>query len=267
MMASSFSDLPGIALMTAGLLLGLIATGPAQGQPAPKTVSDTVALNPSGTVEIDTYKGSVTVTTWDRSAVGYEVVIKPPYEGDDMPFTHLDVRHSEAELALDADFPWRLQLFGAITISPGGTERAPFHYTVSVPESTRLEIDDYASTIQVSDLRGDLVVDTYSGSLEASALAGGLALDMYDGPVQISFSDLTAPVSLDTYSGPVDLTLPNGAGFDLETDLHSADQLTVDGPLSLPEPTEDGNYDGPVNGGGPGLSIESHSSTITLRTP
>jgi hypothetical protein len=267
MMGSSFSDLSGVGLITVGVLLSLIATGPVQAQPAAQTVRDTVALDPSGTVEIDTYKGSVTVTTWDRAAVGYEVVIEPPYDGDDVPFTHLDVRHSEEELELDADFPWRLQLFGVITISPGGTERAPFHYTVSVPASARLEIDDYASALQVADVKGDVVIDTYSGTVEASNLGGGLDLEAYETSAQVSFSGLTAPVSLDTYSGPVDLTLPSGAGFDLETDLQSANQLTVDGSLSLPPPTEDGNYDGPVNGGGPELSIESYGSTITLRTP
>jgi hypothetical protein len=266
-MMVSPSSRPSGVVLAVGLLLGLIGTGPGQAQPAAKTVSDTVALDPSGTVEIDNHRGSITVTTWNRTEVKYEVRIASPNEQDDLPFTTLDATHSDEELELDADFPWRIQIPGVVTISPGGSERAAFHYTVSVPESARLEIDDYASAIQVADVKGDVVIDTYSGTVKASNLAGSFALEMYGGTAQVSFSALTAPLSVDTYAGPVHLSLPMEAGFDLKTDLQSADQLTVDGSLSLPSPTEDGNYDGPVNGGGPKLSIESYSSTITLRTP
>jgi len=258
---------PSSVVLMAGVLLSLIGAEPAQAQSVAKTVSDTVALDPSGTVEIDTYKGSVTVTTWDRSDVGYEVQIEPSSEGDDVPFTTLDVTHSNQELELDADFPWRLQLFGVITISPGGTERAKFHYAVKIPESAHLEIEDYASTTQVTGTKGDVVIDTYAGTVEASTLTGGLALEMYRATAELSFSALTAPISIDTYSGPVRLTLPAEAGFNLDTDLQRADQLTASETLSLPPVTDDDNYDGPVNGGGPELSIESYSGTIELRSP
>lgn len=265
MMASS--SRASVVVLAVGVLLGLIGTGPAPAQPAAKTASDTVALASSGTVEIDTHKGSVTVATWDRAAVGYEVRIEPPGEGDETPFTTLDVTHSGQSLDLDADYPWRLQLFGVITISPGGTKRASFHYTVSIPESAHLEVDDHASTIRIADAKGPVVVDTHSGTVEASNLGGGLDFEAHETSAQVSFSALTAPISLDTHAGPVDLTVPRGAGFNLETNLRRADQLTASGTLALPPITEDGNYDGPVNGGGPTLSIESYGSDITLRTP
>lgn len=266
MIASPSSRASGVVLAV-GLLVVLIGTGPVQAQPAAKTVSDTVALAPSGTVEIDTHKGSVAVATWDRAAVGYEVRIEPPIEGDDAPFTTLDVTHSGQNLELDADFPWRLQLFGVITISPGGTRRASFHYTVSIPESAHLEVDDHASEIQIADAKGHVTVDTHFGTVEASNLGGGLDFEAHKTSAQVSFSALTAPISIDTHAGPVDLTVPQGAGFNLETDLQRADQLTASKTLALPPLTEDGNYDGPVNGGGPRLFIESYSSDITLRTP
>ena len=265
-MASS-SSRPSVAVLAVGLLLGLIGTGPGQAQPASKTVSDTVALNPSGLVEIDTRSGSITVQTWDRAEVAYEVRIASPNEGGDVALTTLDVTHSAGELDLDADFPWRFTIPGVVTISPGGTERALFHYTVTIPQSAQLEVDDYASTTTINDVQGAVLLDTYSGTIEASGLGGGLTLEMYDGSARLAFSALTAPVSLDTYGGSVRLTLPAGAGFDLNTDLERAAQLTANDAFSLPSPTDDGEYDGPVNGGGPALSVESYSGTIELRTP
>lgn len=258
---------PSGVVLAVGLLLGIIGTGPVQAQPATKTVSDTVALDPSGTVEIDTRSGSITVQTWDRAEVAYEVRIESPTEGDDVALTTLDVTHSANELDLDADFPWRFQIPGVVTISPGGTERALFHYTVTIPQSAQLEIDDYASTTTIDGVKGAVLLDTYSGTIEASGLGGGLELEAYNTSAEISFSALTAPISVDTYAGPVRLTFPPGTGFDLETDLQRADQITASETLPLPSVTEDGNYDGPVNGGGPELSVESYSGTIELRTP
>lgn len=266
-MMAALSSRSSSVILALGVLLGLIGPASVQAQPASKTVSDTVALAPSGTVEIDTRNGSVTVQTWERAEVAYEVRIESPVEGGDVALTTLDVTHSADELDLHADFPWRLQIPGVVTISPGGTERALFHYTVTIPQSAGLEVDDYASKTTIDGVEGPVALDTYSGTIEASDLGGGLELEAYDASAQISFSAFTAPISVDTYAGPVRLTLPLQAGFDLETDLQRPDQLSASETLPLPPRTDDGNYDGPVNGGGPDLSIESYSGTIELRTP
>jgi hypothetical protein len=233
-----------------GGLLWITGASITQAQPAPnvKTESDTLAIDPSSTVQIDNQKGSITITTWNRDAVGYEARIVPPNEDGDIPLTTLSVTQTENELDLEPDFPWRFQIPGVITISPGGTERPILHYTVSVPSSVRLEIDSYASTVDVSDV------------------AGRLELDTYEADAALSFSALTGPVSVDSYSGSVQLTLPSDAGFNLETDLQRLDQLTASDALSLPAPSDD-EYEGPVNGGGPLLSLESYSGTIELRVP
>lgn len=247
-------------------LLGAGVTWAQPSSPSIKTVSDTVALDPSGTVEIDNHRGSITVTTWDRAQVGYDVLIEPANDGDDLPFTSLATTRSEDELELDPDFPWRFHIPGVITISPGGTERATFHYTVAMPKSASLQIDDYASTIEISGIEGSVEIDTYSGGVTGTNLSGGLDLEGHSGDAQVTLTRLTAPLSIDTFSGSVRLTLPEDAGFDLETDLTRADQLTASGTLSLPSPTK-GNYEGTVNGGGPLLSIQTHSGTVELRTP
>lgn len=220
----------------------------AQSAPNVKTASDTLAIDPSSTVQVDNQKGSITITTWNRDAVGYEVRIVPPDGDDDTPLTSLSVTQTENELDLEPDFPWRLQIPGVITISPGGTEHPVLHYTVSVPASVQLEIDSYASTVDVS------------------GVAGSVELDTYEADADLSFSALTGPVSIDTYSGAVRLTLPADAGFDLETDLQRPDQLTASDALSLPSPSDE-EYEGTVNGGGPSFSIESYSGEVELRTP
>lgn len=249
-MIDFFSPRRQCLLLLLGGLLWITGLNGIQAQPAPnvKTESDTLAVDPSSTVKVVNQKGSITITTWDRDAVGYEVRIEPPNDAGDTPLTDLSATKKEDELELEPDFPWRLQIPGVITISPGGAERPVLHYTVSVPASVQLEIDSYASTV------------------DASGLAGSLKLDTYEADADLAFSALTGPVAIDSYSGSVRLTLPADAGFNLETDLQSLDQLMASDAFSLPAPSDD-EYEGPVNGGGTSLSIDSYSGTIELRVP
>ena len=236
----------------------------AQSGSAVKTVHDTVALAPTGVLEVENQKGRISVTTWDRAAVGYEVRIVSPEGDDSTPLTALDVTHEETRLALGPDFPWRIKIPGVITVSPGGAERPRLQYTITMPRSARLRIDDYTSTISITGVEGGVQLDTYTGSVQGTGLRGELDLGTYTGSVQVGVASLSAPVKVDTYTGTVHLTLPPDAGFALETDLRDGDQLTVEGPWTLPAPT-DGNYEGAVNGGGPPLSIEVFTGAVTLR--
>ncbi len=82
--------------------------------------------------------------------------------------------------------------------------------------------------------------------------------------VQVNYAQPAAPVQIESVQGSMRRTLPKDAGFDLEADLQTADQLTSAASFSLPPP--DGNDDeGHVNGGGPLVSIEPVSAPIELR--
>lgn len=251
-------------------LLWIAAPTPAHAQsasPTVKTVSDTVTLDPSGAVEVDNVRGSITVTTWDRAEVGYEVRIEPANEEGDVSLTSLDVERTENKLDLDPDFPWRVQIPGVVTISPGGTERAHLHYTLQLPRAVDLEIDDHASTIDVSGPNGRLDVDTHSGPITATGLSGGLDLDLHSGDAQVSFTRLTASVSIDAAEGRVWLVLPAGTGFTLDAEPDEPDLLTASDAFPLPAPSSEGAYEGDVNEGGPTLSLDTHTATVELRTP
>lgn len=258
---------PTFLLLALSWTLWLAGACQIHAQPASsvKTVSDTVALNPSSTVEIDNHRGSITVRSWDRAEVGYRVRIASSTKDDDLPFTALEVSRSDDKLELEPDHPWRFRIPGVIVISPGGTERAAFHFTVAVPTSANLRLDSYASTINLDGPAGNVKIDTHSGSVEATALSGGLTLDKHAGEADLSFERLTAPISIESFSGPIRITVPRTAGFNLETDLRSIDQLTTSNGLSLPSPTAN-NVEGAVNGGGPSLWVDAHSGTIELRT-
>jgi hypothetical protein len=269
--------------LTAALIIGigLSAMPPASAQPSPgsKTRSDTVDFSPTGTVEIYNHTGSITVATWDRAQVGYEMTLAPS-DSDSVVAVPPAVHRSDRELSFGHDSGWSLNIPGLLTISTGGPDEPVGHFRIVMPETAALEVGDHASTIEVSDVQGavdldthqgtarvhdvdgPLTVDTHAGSAEATGLRKGATLDTHEGRITASFDDVTAPISVDTHSGTVRLFLPPDAGFELQLDLDEED-LTVDEAFGTP--TSSGDEHRAFNGSGPPIELDSFSGTVEVR--
>lgn len=261
------------------LLMGALGTPPAPAQPsaATKTLSDTVALTATGSVEIDSQEGSITVSTWDRAEVGYEVTLEPG-EGDSVVTSEPAIVHTKQSLSFDNSPGWSLRIPGLVTISPGGTNRSIPHYRIVMPTTAALSIYDQASTIDVTGLDADLVLDTHEGtatvdsvegtvdldthegSIQATAIRGGATVDTHEGAITVSFDEFSVPSRADTHSGQLRFFLPPSTGFELVPDIESA-ELTID--EAFGNPTRDGARQ-LFNGGGPEFEIETFSGAVEL---
>lgn len=263
-----------------GINLGAVQLAGAQSDSGSKTRSDTVDFSPPGTVEIDNQKGSITVTTWDRAQVGYEVTLSPS-EGDSAAMMGPDIDRSAQELSFGRrDASWSIQIPGVLTISPNRGYDPVGDYRIVMPVTAALEVDDFASTIEVTDIETDVVIDTHqgtarihnvegnptlethSGSIEATGLRGGASLDTHQGRITASFDEFTAPSSVDTHSGAVRLFLPTDAGFELQLDLDE-ENLMVDEAFGTPTSSDDEHR--AYNGGGPTIELDSFSGTVEVR--
>jgi hypothetical protein len=267
-----------IAALIVGLSLGAVHLTQAQSPPGAKTRSDTVDLSSTGKVEIDNQTGSITVTTWDRPQVSYEVALAPS-EGDSVLTTDFDIDHSDEGLSFGHDDSWSIQIPGLLTISPDGGSEPIGHYRIVMPKTASLEIDDFGSTIEVSGVEGPTNIDThdgtvrvrgaagkldlgtYSGAVTAMGLREGADLESYSGRVTAVFEEFSASSSADTYSGPLRFFLPYDAGFTLVTEADSS-QVTIDEAFGSPSREEERWR---FNGGGPDLSVETFSGTVELR--
>lgn len=275
------------------LLILLVAPVHAQNT---RSLSETVALAPDGEVSVETYAGSITVSTWNRDEVSYDVRIEPGSDPDLVDQVEIDADHSSHRLRLRSDYD---------RISKRDRRRdnrmPHVHYTIRMPRGAELDIDDYKSNIDVSgleaslridtykgpisvkDQRGPLTVDTYKseatlenvteglsletykGTVDITNLRGELEIDTYKGDVKATLASLDGDVEVDTYKGNIALTLPSGAGFDLRTDLGSRADLRADVSLSSIRNGKN-DYRGAVNGGGPYLRFQSYKGSFELRT-
>lgn len=232
-----------------------------------KSFSETYALDTSGEVVIDTYKGSIRVATWDRAEVRVEVVIEADDQDELVEKTEVRIVSDRGRLSLETDYEEakRSQRRG---LWRGGNYSLPFaHYRITMPSTARLVIDDYKSDIEVEGLAAELTLETYKGSVEVKGQAGPVELETYKGQVTLAYARYAAS-AFDTYKGTIALYLPEGAGFDLAADLGRKGDLHSDFEIMTSRRRWNGDDDktvaGSVAGGGPRLAFETYKGELKL---
>jgi len=212
------------------LFAGLLAAMPARAQEE-KKLTFNEKLESDGRLVIDTYKGSVTVTTWDRDEVAVDVRIVADQTDELVESTDIKVHRSGRTLRFETDYDedaWKhIRKHGILGMFSDGFSQPFVHYEIRMPRTARLTIGDYKSEIRVTGLQAGLVIETYKGDVEVDDLDGSLRLETYKGTGHIAFSRLDDDSSVDTYKGNVTLVFPGNTGFDLDAylghrgDLHS----------------------------------------------
>ncbi len=220
---------------------------------------------------METYKGSVKVTTWDRAEVAVEARIeaydscgstKDLQAWVDQTRVVIEKRNGGVSITSDYDALERVSSwFGSCTSRPF------VHYTIRMPKSAPLKIKDFKSDLIVKDLAADLEVDTFKGHLDVTGLAGGLRIETFKGGVNVGIVRLVGDVTAETSKGRIALRLPAAAGFELSAES-ARGSLNVEFPA---ETTGHGSHRrglvarGTVNGGGPRVSLKTDKGSLALR--
>lgn len=252
-----------------GVLILFLAASPAV---ADRTVSKTLPLAADGRVTIDTYKGSIRVTTWDRAEVAVEARIVP----DDscgsardqkkwLEATEVVIEPSGRNVRIESDYDGLKTGWGFF----GGCTSRPFvHYRVSVPRGAALKIRDYKSDTDVRDFAGHLSLETYKGIVALVDLSGALDLKTYKGEVRAGFKQLSGPVRAETFKGDVILTFPAGAAFELSASAGRRGEIVSDfegtGPMRSSRHWG-ARSSATVNGGGPRVTLSTHKGRVSIR--
>jgi len=225
-----------------------------------KDIHRTFPLDGRGHVTIDTYKGSIRVSTWDRNEIDVAVRIEEDGEIFAQDVTHADVRFdaSASDVRITSSNQWSFFLDGSSPL---------YNYTIRMPRTASLRIKDYKSESQVADLAADLQIDTYKGSLQLRNHSGGLAVNTYKGDIRADFASVTASVRIDTYKGSIDLRMPRESRFDLNTDLgrHGGDPDSDFARYIRTSNSRDRTHRSQVNGGGPEVRVRTYKGEFRLR--
>ncbi len=228
-----------------------------------RRVQRVVDMKADGRLSIDTHNGSITVTTWNQPRVKIQARIEPgdPDHPEDVQKTEVRISGSGSSVRVETDY-------SAVKFHQSGwfgqtRSRPPVHYTISMPATASLDIDDHNATVRVTGLRGDLNIDAHNGDIAVSDHAGGVTIDAHNARVRVAFAQFTRSVSIETHNGPVEIRLPSSAKFHVDANGH---RLGVDSDFPVvTRRMNKGTYIGDVNGGGPELRFSTHNGTLRLK--
>lgn len=252
------------------LVLIIVATSLSSVQHT-KEVRKTMSLESNGKLTIDTYKGTISIETWNKPEVDMVATIEPDGwdRGDveKVEDTEIRIDSSSDRVRIRTDYDhlrshshFFFGLFG------DNSENLPFvHYSIKMPSTAQLRIKDYKSDTKVSGLAAAMDIETYKGTLEIRDVKGPVDLDTYKGEAKIYFAKYVGTNRMKTYKGRIDLRLPSDASFDLDADLGRRADLETDfDHVGRTVHHGTARYSGAENGGSNILHLESEKGRFSL---
>jgi hypothetical protein len=275
----------GRLLVLAGATVLLSSAVLAQGTHR-KEFKRTLAFEPEGYLTLETYKGSIRLSSWEQNQVEITAEIEPAedtseaYARRSVEATEVDVWGSGRSVTIRSDynavpceerFPW-----------PACSKQLPYiRYVIRAPRKLNLRIKDHKSEIDLTELDGRLEVDTYKGTLRAQGLTGDVRLETYKGTAkgvglrgrlraetykgEMSLeATLEDRSQLETYKGTIELQLPASQRLSVRGEIGRRGDFVSDFEMAM-RALGGERLEGHINGGGPELEINSHRGTIRLR--
>jgi len=214
-------------------------------------------LDPAGRFSLNTYKGSIRITTWDQAQVDVQARIYADLPGwFSVPVEDVDIRvdHSPASVNVKTDYHREHFVEGNLP---------NVQYTIRVPRRASVSVKDYKSDSEILGVEGAVEFETYKGTAHLEGLRSGLRLNTYKGDIRASFDNFAAS-HVETYKGDIELSIPKNAAFDISSKMERRGVLESDFPRTV-RSTREKEYRGQVNGGGPELRVSSYRGTIRIR--
>jgi hypothetical protein len=254
---------------------------PAAGQT--REFRQSVPLQPGGELIFDTDKGSVTLTGWDRSEVAVYARIEPD-KGEDADYARRAVEAARIDITGGAQ---RVSIRSNFDDVPnrGGRwnyRQSPhIHYQIQAPRSLtlrlsadrsrvslqgftgRFDVQTDRSPLDARDLSGDLHIKMDRGEIRLDALRGSLNLDTDRTNSRIVAFAIEGDSQLDISRGEVDLSVPDAQRLSVSARTGRRNRFSSDFPLATRGVND--RIEGPINGGGPRLSVEGDRSDVRLR--
>ena len=226
-----------------------------------KKFQKTVPLEPAGRFSLDTYKGSIRITAWDRSQVEIDARIVAD------PFSLFAGSVDDAEIRVDnspGDVRVRTVYRQPRSFFEGNMPSV--EYTVHVPRRASLSVKDYKSDSDIAGVEGGVEFTTYKGTARINGLRGPLRANTYKGEIRAAFAAFNTGSSVETYKGEIDLSLPSKSAFEIRAKLERHATLDSDFPRTIRSSTHRNDFQGSVNGGGPPLRVSSYRGNIRLHS-
>jgi Putative adhesin len=261
-------DTPSLSKFPLLVAAGVLASALAGATPS-REVHKTLPLSADGRLSVSTYKGSITLSVWDRPEVEISARIEP--DGDDadqdrrVRATEIRIDGGGSAVHVKTDYSAAEDHHLFHWFNSGSL---PFvHYTIRMPGTAKLDIDDYKSQTRVTGVKADVKLHTYKGSVRIEHLDGAADVDTFKGDVEVAFDRYARASRFKTYKGSFEVRLPRDSRFELDADGGRRGEVESDFAVAARRTSRRGGESarGPVNGGGPVLRFESSRGSLRLK--
>jgi hypothetical protein len=167
-------------------------------------VSQTVKLEPGGTVRVKSFSGRVTITADDASEVVVEAVRRAPRSRLDR--IKLDV-HSEGSRTIVVDTGHREHSWWEFT----GNNVVETALDIKVPRRTNLDVSVFSAPVTIDAVEGTCKLNSFSARMTLNDVSGPVQAHSFSGPIQIREKALESAqtIEVQTFSGSIDLHVPD----------------------------------------------------------
>jgi hypothetical protein len=248
-----------------------------------KVFEQTVRLSSGGTLQLDTSKGSLRLTGWDRDQVEIHARIEAEGSWDStvarrtVDSTTIEVISSSNSVRIRSNYDNVLRdwLFGQMQPS--------IHYEIRAPRRVDLRLNVDRSNSIIKDFAGRIELEADRSIIDAADLSGPMRLNIDRGGdssfrnfsgsfdveadrtnIRIDLAKLDASSRITIDRGNIDMAMPRAQGLDLDTSLSKRTAFDSTLPLQSRRFNRN-NPSGTVNGGGPRLAIAADRSHVRLR--
>ena len=218
---------------------------------AEREMTKVFAVQPGGTVQVDSYRGSITVDEGDAPEV--RITVQFDFNVD----TEAEAERLRAELQLDVKQEENAVVVTARNPSETGFRlswqdqvRMELNYQIAVPRACNLTLKTASGNITVGRVAGRMIAEVekgsaffrqVDGSIDARARFGNIVISRCSGAVTARV--LRGSISGGTLAGAADLKATNGAidvlmVRDACTALAEAGDVTVGFPSTIAQPAK-----------------------------
>jgi hypothetical protein len=189
-----------------------IAVAPANA--ATKIFDRTLPLQPGGVLALSNVNGSVQVEGWDRNEVEIHAVKTALQDPQDLDRVVIDVESDGERVAIGTIYP------------QGNGVAVTVDYLIHVPDRVLLDgVETVNGDVHVLRITGAGELASINGSVEVLDCEGRFSAKTTNGDVRLELKKLTMgePMQLATVNGSVILSLPAGAGAELNVVSRNGD--------------------------------------------
>jgi hypothetical protein len=170
-------------------------------------VSQTLKMDPGGTLRLKSFSGRVTITPTDRPEVVIDALRRATRNRLDR--IKLDI-HMDGSNVVVVDANRRERSWFEFW---GGNNVVETDFDIKVPRRTNLDVSVFSAPVTVEGVEGSHRVHSFSSRLSLSDVAGPVQAHTFSGAIVIREKswEPNQTIDVDTFSGNVELHVPENA--------------------------------------------------------